>query len=174
VGQSRHQLYGRNSVSGTYGYFKEHALCKGDFKNSVNEQPGQLQSCNREYFPEWIGYSGIGYTPCRFGRFRWPKPDSPLSSYAGNAINGSYPRPVSYIYVNRTWQGSTPSRQNSCAWCFPRLGRTWWQEVTFPSGGGRGRESPMWKQAGTSPVTQTKVILPRRPSRRGFLHFLPE
>ena len=30
------QLYGRNSVSGTYGYFKEHALCKGDFKNNVN------------------------------------------------------------------------------------------------------------------------------------------
>jgi phosphate transport system substrate-binding protein len=26
------QLYGRNSVSGTYGYFKEHALCKGDSK----------------------------------------------------------------------------------------------------------------------------------------------
>ncbi|NNK33035.1 MAG: phosphate-binding protein, partial [Xanthomonadales bacterium] len=34
------QLYGRNSVSGTYGYFKQHALCKGDFKNTVNEQPG--------------------------------------------------------------------------------------------------------------------------------------
>ena len=34
------QLYGRNSVSGTYGYFKKVALCSGDFKNSVNEQPG--------------------------------------------------------------------------------------------------------------------------------------
>ncbi len=34
------QLYGRNSVSGTYGYFKKKALCKGDFKNTVNEQPG--------------------------------------------------------------------------------------------------------------------------------------
>ena len=34
------QLYGRNSVSGTYGYFKSKALCKGDFKNTVNEQPG--------------------------------------------------------------------------------------------------------------------------------------
>ena len=34
------QLYGRNSVSGTYGYFKDNALCKGDFKNNVNEQPG--------------------------------------------------------------------------------------------------------------------------------------
>ena len=34
------QLFGRNSVSGTYGYFKEEGLCKGDFKANVNEQPG--------------------------------------------------------------------------------------------------------------------------------------
>src|ERR1041385_802711 len=33
-------LYGRNSASGTYGFFKEHALDKGDFKNTVKEQPG--------------------------------------------------------------------------------------------------------------------------------------
>ncbi|PKM01362.1 MAG: phosphate-binding protein, partial [Gammaproteobacteria bacterium HGW-Gammaproteobacteria-7] len=33
-------LYGRNSVSGTYGYYKEKALCKGDFKRNVAEQPG--------------------------------------------------------------------------------------------------------------------------------------
>ena len=33
-------LYGRNSASGTYGYFKEHALFKGDFKSTVKEQPG--------------------------------------------------------------------------------------------------------------------------------------
>ncbi|MDF5678135.1 substrate-binding domain-containing protein, partial [Vibrio parahaemolyticus] len=34
------QLFGRNSVSGTYGYFKSNALCGGDFKTRVNEQPG--------------------------------------------------------------------------------------------------------------------------------------
>src|SRR4051794_36161250 len=33
-------LYGRNSASGTYGYFKEHALCKGDYRDTVKEQPG--------------------------------------------------------------------------------------------------------------------------------------
>ena len=33
-------LYGRNSASGTYGYFKKHALFKGDYKDSVKEQPG--------------------------------------------------------------------------------------------------------------------------------------
>ena len=56
------QLYGRNSVSGTYGYFKEHALCKGDYKDSVNEQPGSasvVQSVTKAL--NGIGYSGIGY-----------------------------------------------------------------------------------------------------------------
>jgi phosphate transport system substrate-binding protein len=33
-------LYGRNSASGTYGFFKENALYKGDFKDTVKEQPG--------------------------------------------------------------------------------------------------------------------------------------
>ncbi len=33
-------LYGRNSASGTYGFFKEHSLENGDFKDSVKEQPG--------------------------------------------------------------------------------------------------------------------------------------
>ena len=53
------QLYGRNSVSGTYGYFKENALCKGDFKPSVNEQPGSasvVQSVGTSV--NAIGYSG--------------------------------------------------------------------------------------------------------------------
>lgn len=56
------QLFGRNSVSGTYGYFKETALCKGDFKNNVNEQPGSasvVQGVSESL--NAIGYSGIGY-----------------------------------------------------------------------------------------------------------------
>src|SRR5215831_4755715 len=32
-------LHGRNSASGTYGYFKEHVLNNGDYK-AVNESPG--------------------------------------------------------------------------------------------------------------------------------------
>ena len=55
-------LYSRNAVSGTYGYFRQHAMCDGDFKNSINEQPGSssvvqgtAESING------IGYSGIGY-----------------------------------------------------------------------------------------------------------------
>jgi len=56
------QLFGRNSVSGTYGYFKKKALCKGDFKSTVNEQPGSasvVQSVSSSL--NGIGYSGIGY-----------------------------------------------------------------------------------------------------------------
>ncbi|MFC0446363.1 PstS family phosphate ABC transporter substrate-binding protein [Pseudidiomarina halophila] len=56
------QLYGRNSVSGTYGFFKEEALCDGDFRANVNEQPGSasvVQSVSTSL--NAIGYSGIGY-----------------------------------------------------------------------------------------------------------------
>jgi phosphate transport system substrate-binding protein len=55
-------LYGRNSASGTYGYFKEHALFKGDFRDEVKEQPGSssvVQGVASDKFG--IGYSGIGY-----------------------------------------------------------------------------------------------------------------
>ncbi|MGE3316413.1 MAG: PstS family phosphate ABC transporter substrate-binding protein [Planctomycetaceae bacterium] len=55
-------MYGRNAASGTYAYFKEHALGKGDFKDSVKEQPGSsavVQGVGAEKFA--IGYSGIGY-----------------------------------------------------------------------------------------------------------------
>jgi len=55
-------LYGRNSASGTYGYFKDHALFKGDFKDTVKEQPGSasvVQGITED--PAGIGYSGIGY-----------------------------------------------------------------------------------------------------------------
>ena len=56
------QLYGRNSVSGTYGYFKKVALCSGDFKNSVNEQPGSASVVQAVASSlNGIGYSGIGY-----------------------------------------------------------------------------------------------------------------
>lgn len=55
-------LYGRNSASGTYGYFKKHALFKGDYKDSVKQQPGSsavVQAVGTDLYG--IGYSGIGY-----------------------------------------------------------------------------------------------------------------
>jgi phosphate transport system substrate-binding protein len=55
-------LYGRNSASGTYAFFKEHALYKGDYKDTVKEQPGSasvVQGVTEDLYG--IGYSGIGY-----------------------------------------------------------------------------------------------------------------
>lgn len=55
-------LYGRNSASGTYGFFKEHALGNGDYRDEVKEQPGSasvVQGVTEDRFG--IGYSGIGY-----------------------------------------------------------------------------------------------------------------
>ncbi len=55
-------LYGRNSASGTYGFFKEHALDKGDYKDIVKEQPGSasvVQGITKD--KNGMGYSGIGY-----------------------------------------------------------------------------------------------------------------
>lgn len=55
-------IYGRNSASGTYGFFKSHVLKKGDYKDEVKEQPGSasvVQSVGEDKFA--IGYSGIGY-----------------------------------------------------------------------------------------------------------------
>ena len=55
-------LYGRNSASGTYGYFKKHALFKGDYKDSVKEQPGSASVVlGVTEDKAGIGYSGIGY-----------------------------------------------------------------------------------------------------------------
>lgn len=55
-------LYGRNSASGTYGFFKSKALFGGDYKSSVKEQGGSsavVQGVANDKFA--IGYSGIGY-----------------------------------------------------------------------------------------------------------------
>ncbi len=99
------QLYGRNSVSGTYGYFKKKALCKGDYRNNVNEQPGSasvVQSVSASL--NGIGYSGIGYITSGVRAV-------PLAKKAGqpfieaspeNAISGKYPLArFLYVYVNK-------------------------------------------------------------------------
>ena len=99
------QLYGRNSVSGTYGYFKQHALCKGDFKNTVNEQPGSasvVQSVSSSL--NGVGYSGIGYTTSSVRAVPLSKSaDKPfVDATSENAINGSYPLArFLYVYINK-------------------------------------------------------------------------
>jgi phosphate transport system substrate-binding protein len=98
-------LYGRNSVSGTYGYFKERALCKGDFKRNVAEQPGSasvVQSVTGQL--NAIGYSGIGYKTSGVRALPLAKADGQpfVEADATHAIDGSYPLArVLYFYVNK-------------------------------------------------------------------------
>jgi phosphate transport system substrate-binding protein len=98
------QLYGRNSVSGTYGYFKKKALCKGDYKNNVNEQPGSasvVQSVSSSL--NGIGYSGIGYITSGVKAVPLAKKGNDfLEATPENAIKGTYPLArFLYVYVNK-------------------------------------------------------------------------
>ncbi len=98
-------MYGRNSVSGTYGYFKEVALCRGDFKKNVAEQPGSasvVQSVTGQI--NAIGYSGIGYRTSGVRALPLSKKDGEpfVEADARHAIDGSYPLArILYVYVNK-------------------------------------------------------------------------
>lgn len=99
------QLYGRNSVSGTYGYFKKKALCKGDYKNNVNEQPGSasvVQSVSSSI--NGIGYSGIGYKTSGVKAVALTKKEGTpfIEASPENAATGKYPLSrYLYVYVNK-------------------------------------------------------------------------
>ena len=104
LGKKKIQLYGRNSVSGTYGYFKKVALCKGDFKNSVNEQPGSsavVQSISNSI--NSIGYSGIGYRTSSVRVVPIVKNGVAYEASEKNTASMKYPLArYLYIYVNKT------------------------------------------------------------------------
>lgn len=98
------QLYGRNSVSGTYGYFKKKALCKGDFNTKVNEQPGSasvVQSVASSI--NALGYSGIGYKTSSVKAIALAKKGTNyVAATKENALNGTYPLSrYLYVYVNK-------------------------------------------------------------------------
>jgi len=96
-------LYGRNSASGTYGYFKENALAKGDFKDTVKEQPGSASvvlSITED--KAGIGYSGIGYKTSGVKALALAKKDGEEAygpTYE-NVLEGKYPLGrMLYLYV---------------------------------------------------------------------------
>lgn len=97
-------LYGRNSASGTYGFFKEHVLGRGDFKSSVKEQPGSssvVQSVGADPFA--IGYTGIGYLTSSVRVLPVGEEEGvfALPTYE-NCVNGSYPLArFLVIYLNK-------------------------------------------------------------------------
>ncbi len=99
------QIFGRNSVSGTYGYFKDKALCKGDFKSTVNESPGSasvVQSVTASV--NGIGYSGIGYKTSGVKAVPIAKKEGApfVEATPENAIKGDYPLArFLYVYINK-------------------------------------------------------------------------
>lgn len=99
-------LYSRNAVSGTYGFFKDHALCGGDFKPGINEQPGSasvVQGVSESL--NGIGYSGIGYmtSGVRALALKRDADSECVEASAENAVTGAYPLSrLLYVYVNKT------------------------------------------------------------------------
>ena len=98
-------LYGRNSASGTYGYFKKHALFKGDYKDTVKEQPGSasvVQGVTEDRYG--IGYSGIGYitSGVRAVPLAGKKDKTVHAPDMKNVISGKYPLArFLYLYINK-------------------------------------------------------------------------
>jgi phosphate transport system substrate-binding protein len=98
-------LYGRNSASGTYGFFKEHTLKNGDYKDTVKEQPGSasvVQGITEDRYG--IGYSGIGYRTS--GVKAVPLAETAQAAFSDGSYadveSGKYPLwRFLYIYVNK-------------------------------------------------------------------------
>jgi phosphate transport system substrate-binding protein len=120
-------LYGRNSASGTYGYFKEHALAKGDYKDTVKEQPGSsavVQGVASDL--GGIGYSGIGYKTADVRAV-------PLSTTSGKPVpaetqygySGDYPMArFLYVYMNyKPGSELDPLRREFVKYVFSRAGQ---------------------------------------------------
>lgn len=95
-------LYGRNSASGTYGYFKEHVLSGGDYASSVKEQPGSasvVQGIEKEL--GGIGYSGIGYATSGVRALSIADKGNPIAPNYENVEGFKYPiARYLYVYIN--------------------------------------------------------------------------
>ena len=98
-------LYGRNSASGTYGFFKSKALYKGDYKDTVKEQPGSasvVQGVENDRYA--IGYSGMGYSTSGVRKVPIAKKagESPVAADVEHVLDGTYPLGrFLYVYVNK-------------------------------------------------------------------------
>jgi phosphate transport system substrate-binding protein len=98
-------LYGRNSASGTYGFFKEHVLQNGDYKDTVKEQPGSasvVQGVTSDRYG--MGYSGIGYRTSGVKVVPLAEKEGGTFSTGSyeDVVSGAYPLSrYLYVYVNK-------------------------------------------------------------------------
>ncbi|WP_407331258.1 PstS family phosphate ABC transporter substrate-binding protein [Enterovibrio sp. 27052020O] len=97
------QLFGRNSVSGTYGFFKDKALCDGDFRADVNEQPGSasvVQSVSSSL--NAVGYAGVGYRTAGAKMLPLDVDGELVYANVDNVTTGVYPLSrYLYVYLNK-------------------------------------------------------------------------
>jgi len=121
-------LYGRNSASGTYGFFKENALFGGDYRDEVKEQPGSssvVQGVASEI--NGIGYSGIGYMTAdvRAVPLTADADGTPVPATAEYAYSGEYPLArYLYVYVNHRPGGELdPVRREFVRYMFSKQGQ---------------------------------------------------
>ena len=133
--KGRISLYGRNSASGTYGFFKGKALFKGDYKDEVKEQPGSasvVQGITEDRYG--IGYSGIGYLTSGVRVVALAaKEGKPFSEGTlDNVLNGSYPLGrFLYLYINRSpSKPLDPMVREFCRFIFSKEG----QEIVIKDG----------------------------------------
>jgi len=98
-------LYGRNAASGTYGFFKEHVLKNGDFKDAVKEQPGSASVVQGVAVDKYgIGYSGIGYKTSEVRAIPLKGADNSdfVEGSPENAYSGEYALSrFLYVYINK-------------------------------------------------------------------------
>ena len=158
-------LYGRNSASGTYGYFKEHALFKGDYKDSVKEQAGSsavVQAVASDRYA--MGYSGIGYkTADVLAVPLAPKAGQPfIAATPDNAYSGEYPMArFLWLYVNhRPGSELDPLRREFIRYVMSREGQLdVVKDGYFPLTAGLAKEqlARVGLQAGAVPAEQVSV-----------------
>ncbi|HSF04522.1 MAG TPA: phosphate ABC transporter substrate-binding protein [Methylomirabilota bacterium] len=98
-------LYGRNSASGTYGFFKEHTLKNGDYKDEVKEQPGSASVVQGATVDRYaVGYSGIGYATAGVRAVPLAEKEGGkcVEATADNAYAGTYALSrFLYVYINK-------------------------------------------------------------------------
>jgi phosphate transport system substrate-binding protein len=128
-------LYGRNSASGTYGFFKEHSLGNGDYKDQVKEQPGSasvVQGVTEDRFG--IGYSGIGYKTSGVKVVALADKDGAAFSDGNydDVKSGKYPlNRFLYLYINKApGKPLDPVVKEFCKLIFSKEG----QEVVIKDG----------------------------------------
>jgi len=120
-------LYGRNSASGTYGFFKEHALFKGDFRDDVKEQPGSSAVVGAVASDRYaIGYSGIGYKTANVRAVPLAAEGMAyVQAVPENAYSGEYPMSrFLWLYVNyKPGSQLDPLRREFVRYVFSKQGQ---------------------------------------------------